>query len=192
VELGEIMRAQHACRYFRPDPVGDDVLYTALEMARFAPNGGNRNAVRSVLVRDPDRKRRLGELYLPLWREVTAAVAAGPGAVTSASGHRKSTRLGFSNPAAAALRTEHGRALTSPPPVLGGSRPAPDESDRARPSTSTGAAKPGAPAPAQPATGREETRTMEHHERRVAVGPGAPSGVGRALAEVATSAAAAR
>ena len=53
MELGEIMRTQHACRYFRPDSVGDDVLYGAIEMARFAPNGGNRNAVRFVLVRDP-------------------------------------------------------------------------------------------------------------------------------------------
>ena len=51
-ELGEIMRTQHACRYFRPDPVDDAVLYRAIEMARFAPNGGNRNAVRFVIVRD--------------------------------------------------------------------------------------------------------------------------------------------
>ena len=107
MELGEIMRTQHACRYFRPDPIGDDVLYTALEMARFAPNGGNRNAVRFVLVRDADRKRRLGELYLPLWRKVTAAVASGLGDMTSTSGHLKSTQLGFSNPAKAMADGDH-------------------------------------------------------------------------------------
>jgi nitroreductase len=105
VELGEIM-PQHACRYFRPDPVGDDVLYRAVEMARFAPNGGNRNAVRFVIVRDRIKKRRLGELYLPLWREVTAAVALGA-SMTSATGHEKSIQLGFSNPAQALVDSDH-------------------------------------------------------------------------------------
>jgi nitroreductase len=106
MDLSEIMRTQHACRYFRADAVADDVLYRALEMARFAPNGGNRNAVRFVIVRDPIKKRRLGELYLPLWREVTAAMAAGQG-MASATGHEKSTRLGFSNPAKALVDGDH-------------------------------------------------------------------------------------
>jgi nitroreductase len=107
IALGDIMRTQHACRYFRPDPVPDDVLYRALEMARFAPNGGNRNPVRFVLVRDPVKRRELGALYLPLWREVTAAVAAGEPAMTTATGHRKSTQLGFSNPAKALADGDH-------------------------------------------------------------------------------------
>ena len=101
MELGEIMRTQHACRHFRGDPVADEVIHTAIEMARFAPNGGNRNAVRFVVVRDAAKKRRLGELYLPLWREVTAAVASGSDAITTASGQKRSVALGFSNPARA-------------------------------------------------------------------------------------------
>ena len=107
MELSEIMRTQHACRYFRPGPVPDEVLYRAVEMARFAPNGGNRNAVRFVIVRDPAKKRTLGALYLPLWREVTAAVASGASAMTSATGHPKSTQLGFSNPAKALADGDH-------------------------------------------------------------------------------------
>jgi nitroreductase len=106
VELGETMRTQHACRYFRPEPVADDVIYEALEMARFAPNGGNRNAVRFVVVRDAERRRALGELYLPLWREVAAAARAGA-AMTSATGHHMSTQLGFSNPAKAMADADH-------------------------------------------------------------------------------------
>jgi len=107
MELSEIMRTQHACRYFRPDPLPDDVLHRAVEMARFAPNGGNRNAVRFVIVREAALKRELGALYLPLWREVTAAVRAGQTTMTSATGHAKSTQLGFSNPAKAMADGDH-------------------------------------------------------------------------------------
>lgn len=45
----------------------DEVLYNAVELARFAPNGGNRGAVRFVFARDPVLKRQLGAWYLPLW-----------------------------------------------------------------------------------------------------------------------------
>jgi nitroreductase len=46
VELEDAMRTQHACRYYRDEPVPDEVLLRAVEQARFAPNGGNRCAVR--------------------------------------------------------------------------------------------------------------------------------------------------
>ena len=83
MDLAEAMRTQHACRYYRDDPVPDEVLGQAVELARFAPNGGNRCAVRFVFVRDPALRRRLGEWYLPLWREVSAAARAGAGAARS-------------------------------------------------------------------------------------------------------------
>jgi nitroreductase len=69
VELTEAMRTTGTCRRFKPDAVPDDVLYGAFEAARFAPQGGNRQPVSWVVVRDPERKRRLGEWYLPLWRD---------------------------------------------------------------------------------------------------------------------------
>ncbi len=64
MDLAEAMRAQHACRYYRDDPVPDEVLLRAAELARFAPSGGNRCAVRFVFVRDPALRRQLGEWYL--------------------------------------------------------------------------------------------------------------------------------
>lgn len=60
-----------------------------------------------MLVRDPIKKQRLGELYLPLWRDVTAAVASGATKMTSATGQAKSTKLGFSNPAKALIDGNH-------------------------------------------------------------------------------------
>jgi len=95
VELDEAMRTQHACRYYRDDPVPDEVLLKAVEVARFAPNGGNRCPVRFVFVRDPALRGQLGEWYLPLWEEVAAAARAGAEAISAAGGRRKSTRTGF-------------------------------------------------------------------------------------------------
>lgn len=107
MELTEIMRTQHACRYFRPDPLPDDVLYRAIEMARFAPNGGNRNAVRFVIVRDPAKRRELGELYRLLWRDVTAARRAGGSTIRSPSGTERTIRVNVSNPAKAFADGDH-------------------------------------------------------------------------------------
>ena len=99
MELEDAMRTQHACRYYRGEPVPDEVLLRAVERARFAPNGGNRGAVRLVFVRDPALRRQLGEWYLPLWEEVAAAARAGAEAIPAADGQLKSTRTGFSDQA---------------------------------------------------------------------------------------------
>jgi nitroreductase len=68
MELTQAMRTASAIRRFRPDAVSDDVLYRVLDCARFAPSGGNRQGWRVVVVRDPELRRALAELYLPRWR----------------------------------------------------------------------------------------------------------------------------
>lgn len=79
MELTEAMRTTSTVRRFRPDPVPDDVLYRAFEVARFGPQGGNRQPMRWVVVRDPAAKRALGELYLPLWKDYRSRrTSAGP------------------------------------------------------------------------------------------------------------------
>ncbi|WP_214406033.1 nitroreductase family protein [Pseudonocardia lacus] len=67
MELTEAMRTTGTCRRFRPDPVPDDVLHRAFEVARFGPQGGNRQPLRWVVVRDPVLKQALADLYAPLW-----------------------------------------------------------------------------------------------------------------------------
>ena len=52
-------------------------LYRLLDTARFAPNGGNRQAWHAVVVRDPALKTTLRDLYLPGWYEYLAQGAAG-------------------------------------------------------------------------------------------------------------------
>lgn len=91
MELSEAMRTTGTCRYFRPDPVPDEVLRAAFDDARFGPQGGNRQPVRWVVVRDPARKKALAELYLPPWKayfaglhDGTVQTGAMPKAVTDA------------------------------------------------------------------------------------------------------------
>ena len=77
MDVIEAMKTTGTCRYFRPDPVPDEVLLKAFEAARFAPQGGNRQPVRWIVVRDKDRKRRLREWYLAPWKEYLKGIGNG-------------------------------------------------------------------------------------------------------------------
>ncbi len=74
--LQEILETAGTCRFYRPDPVPDDVLRRVLDAARFAPTGGNRQPVRFVVVRDALKKRTLKSWYLPIWKGYLETVAA--------------------------------------------------------------------------------------------------------------------
>jgi nitroreductase len=63
MELRQVMRTTPSTRLFTEDPVPDAVLYDILDDARFAPNGGNRQAWQVIVVREPATKRRIAELY---------------------------------------------------------------------------------------------------------------------------------
>lgn len=77
MEVLEAMRTIGTCRFYKPDPVPDEVIYKAVEAARFAPQGGNRQPLRFLVVRDPEKKKRLGELYLPWWKGYFEAAEEG-------------------------------------------------------------------------------------------------------------------
>lgn len=77
MELLDAMRSQGTCRYFDDREVSDAVLYSAFEAARFGPQGGNRQPVRFVVVRDPAKKRQLKEWYLPPWKAYLQGASAG-------------------------------------------------------------------------------------------------------------------
>jgi nitroreductase len=84
MDLAEAMRCAPTSRRFTEEPVSREALLRALELARFAPSGGNRQGWRVLVVEDPERRRALAELYLPHWRAYTeqtgaAQVLADPG-----------------------------------------------------------------------------------------------------------------
>lgn len=77
MELQQALTTTGAVRDFTDEPVPDDQVRRILDTARFAPSGGNRQAWRTVLVKDPSLKRQLRDLYLRGWYEYLAMGAAG-------------------------------------------------------------------------------------------------------------------
>lgn len=77
MELIEGLRTTGAVRDFTDDPVPDDVVYRLLDTARFAPNGGNRQAWHVIVVRDAATRVAVRDLYLPGWYDYLAQTAAG-------------------------------------------------------------------------------------------------------------------
>jgi nitroreductase len=72
MDLTEALRTTGAVREFRDEAVSDVVLHSLLDTARFAPNGGNRQAWRVIVVKDPERRRTLRDLYLRHWYDYLA------------------------------------------------------------------------------------------------------------------------
>ncbi len=66
-ELYELMRCAPSTRYFTEETVDPEVLRRVLDNARFAPSGGNRQGWKVIVVTDPDKRRRMRELYEPSW-----------------------------------------------------------------------------------------------------------------------------
>jgi nitroreductase len=65
--LGEAMFTQRSIRRFRPDPLRVDDLRLLMEAAVRAPNGGNRQVARFLVVTDRARIAAFGELYREAW-----------------------------------------------------------------------------------------------------------------------------
>ncbi len=76
-DLEATMRATFAARSFTDEDVPDDVVHHLLDVARFAPSGGNRQGWRVVVVRDPGTRARLVDLCRPTLAVYVAQVAAG-------------------------------------------------------------------------------------------------------------------
>jgi len=77
MDLIETLRTTGTVREFTDEQVPDDVVARVLDTARFAPSGANAQAWHVVLVKDPEVRTRLRDLYLPGWRDYLAMGAAG-------------------------------------------------------------------------------------------------------------------
>jgi nitroreductase len=65
--VGEAMFTQRAIRRFRPEPIPIEDLRLVIEAAVRAPNGGNQQIGRFLLVTDSAAIRRFGPLYHDAW-----------------------------------------------------------------------------------------------------------------------------
>ena len=67
MNIGEAMFSQRAIRRFKPDPISDEDLKIILDAASKAPNGGNRQPGRFLVIREREKIRQFGELYREAW-----------------------------------------------------------------------------------------------------------------------------
>ena len=65
MDLFEVMRTTFACREFQDEEIEDEVIHRILDNARFAPSGGNRQGAHVIVVKDSEKKRKLGQLCGP-------------------------------------------------------------------------------------------------------------------------------
>jgi len=101
-DLFEIMRTTRAMRRLKPDPVPDALIRKILEAGNCAPNGGNSQRWRFLVVKDPAIKAAIQPYYRRAFDEVRnpAHLASAPAA--GAAGAR-----GQRQHAAVAYLTEH-------------------------------------------------------------------------------------
>ena len=73
MDVFEAMRTTRAMRRLDPEkPVSDEDIWTILDAAGKAATGGNRQPVRWIVVREADKRRRLGDIYKACWEQVGA------------------------------------------------------------------------------------------------------------------------
>jgi nitroreductase len=68
----EIMFSTRSMRRLKPDPVPDEILYRILDAGIRAPSGGNTQHWRFVVVKDPQVKQQVQQVYQKGWNEVQA------------------------------------------------------------------------------------------------------------------------
>lgn len=97
LDLRTAIRGTGSVRRFTDEPVDDDTIYAMLDDARFAPNGGNRQAWRVAVVKDARTRVALGALMRRVWDEYAAIASTGDTPFTSiepAQHHLTTVRAG--------------------------------------------------------------------------------------------------
>ena len=92
MDLTDALRTTGSVRNFADRPVDDTTLFAILDDARFAPSGGNRQSWRVIVVRDPDQRRAVRDIYLDAWHDYIAHLLAGvvPFSPLATDGERRS------------------------------------------------------------------------------------------------------
>ena len=63
MDLFEAISTQRAIRSFKPDPIPDQIVNRLLEAAIKAPSGGVNQDWRFIVIRDPEIRRKIGDMY---------------------------------------------------------------------------------------------------------------------------------
>ena len=77
MELYDVMRTTFSAREFTDDPLPDNVLFSILDRARFAPSGGNRQGWHVIVIRERATREALVALTTPAAKRYAAQLRAG-------------------------------------------------------------------------------------------------------------------
>jgi nitroreductase len=103
MDFFDVATTQRATRRLTPDPIPEASLRQIMDAAICAPSGGNRQGWSFLIVRDPVKRARLGELYreawaelmkVPYYRDAAAAPPDSPAGKMLASARHLSEHLG--------------------------------------------------------------------------------------------------
>jgi len=67
-QIPPVLQARRTVRFYRPDPVADELVRTLLEAAAQAPSAHNAQSTRYVVIRSAEAKRRLAGAMGRRWR----------------------------------------------------------------------------------------------------------------------------
>jgi nitroreductase len=85
VNLDAALRSTGAVRRFASEPVPAATVHAVLDLARFAPSGGNRQPWRVAVIEDRTIRGRLAAAMQPIWDEYMAAARSGQRAFNAVS-----------------------------------------------------------------------------------------------------------
>jgi nitroreductase len=85
MDLMDAISRTGACRAFTDEPVSDEQLARIFEAARYGPQGGNRQPLRWIVVRDPEVKRQLRDWYLQVWDDLSGGYRQGDNPIANSS-----------------------------------------------------------------------------------------------------------
>ena len=79
IGLFEAIYSQRAIRYFKSDPVPDELIHKLIEAGTKAPSGGNRQGWKFLVITDSGTKKKIGDYYEQGWEHAYGAATSDPG-----------------------------------------------------------------------------------------------------------------
>lgn len=62
MDFYEVIKTRRSVRSYKQDPIPEDILKKVLNAARIAPSGSNRQPWYFIIIKDPERKKKMVEL----------------------------------------------------------------------------------------------------------------------------------
>lgn len=117
MDLIDAMRSQPANRFYKTDPVPNEVFHRAIDNARFGPQGGNRQPVRFLIVTDPAKRAQLAEWYWEPWSAYYEQASGAGEAIEAESGDEKATHAVMSK-ASIVAANEFAKNMADHPAII--------------------------------------------------------------------------